>query len=106
MIRAVLEHFGAEIPKYGQKLRCPFHDDHTASALYSDDTQWFTCLACGVMGNPVKLLMDREGLQYDEAKRLASQIAGEEYREVPREFVRGMALPRRQGNNRKDGRAF
>lgn len=106
MIRGVVEHYGGETPRDSGKMVCPFHDDHNPSALINYETDWFTCFACDVTGSPTKLLMDREGLKYDEAKRLAAEYAGEEYGKVRSQPVRGFALPGKQGANRGNHRAF
>ena len=80
-IAAVLRRYGADsVPEgYGdtwRKMLCPFHPDTHASAAINEELDAFSCLACGVKGNAVTLIMDREGCDARTADSLATAIAG------------------------------
>ena len=49
---------------------CPFHDDHHATnfSVYPGK-QCYTCFACGVKGDVVKLLKEHEGMNFPDAIR-------------------------------------
>lgn len=53
MIAALLEQAGVTVPQRRGwvSVKCPFHDDSTASARLSDDEDLFFCHGCGVKGN-------------------------------------------------------
>jgi hypothetical protein len=52
-------------PLVGNKVLCPFHDDHTPSChIYHDH---FFCFVCNASGDAITWLMETEGLTYDEA---------------------------------------
>lgn len=44
------------------RMKCFWHDDTTASAAYSVEENAFGCLACGMKGHPITLVMNAEGL--------------------------------------------
>lgn len=58
-----------------QATKCPFHGDEMASASISRQLNAFNCFACGVKGDLVKLIREREGLTYSAAKRLAEEVS-------------------------------
>ncbi|MDE2468016.1 MAG: hypothetical protein KGL35_04570, partial [Bradyrhizobium sp.] len=79
-ISEVLEHYGFEIPPVrGQwtRIRCRFHDDRVASAAFSVDLNGFSCLACGVKGSALTLIMDREGCSHSKALEYARDWFGD-----------------------------
>lgn len=43
-------------------IRCPFHDDETASASVNLDLDGFRCHACGTRGDAIGLVMSQEDL--------------------------------------------
>lgn len=75
-IIAVLARYGADVRERSgwQPLRCPFHDDQTASASVNVDIGGFKCLACGVSGDVYKLLMEQEGISFREAAELGDRL--------------------------------
>lgn len=82
-IAAILAHYGADnVPEgYGatwRKMLCPFHPDRVASAAVNEELDSFSCLACGVKGNVITLIMDREGCDARTAHDRATEIAGVE----------------------------
>jgi DNA polymerase I-like protein with 3'-5' exonuclease and polymerase domains len=52
-------------PLIGNKVICPFHDDHKPSChIYHDH---YFCFVCGASGDAISWLMEVEGLTYTEA---------------------------------------
>jgi hypothetical protein len=47
------------------KAKCPFHDEKTASFSIKDNK--YHCFGCGVSGDTISLLMERDGLNFIEA---------------------------------------
>lgn len=82
-----------------QKVLCPFHEDHVASASVHLTKGLFCCYACGVAGDAISLLMEQEGLDFVAAKRLAEELAEQSGAAVSRESERGDSyLPSKQGS--------
>lgn len=70
MLEVASRYFG-EIPR-DRKVRCPFHDDGTAS-LHVYDDKWH-CYGCGAHGDAVDLIAKMEGISTIEAvKRMDGQ---------------------------------
>lgn len=92
-IAAVLEHHGADLHRVRetgwQPLRCPYHNDRTASASVNLAKGAFCCHACGVKGSAISLLMDREGLDYEGALQFAEEALGQSVERVPQSARRG-----------------
>lgn len=44
---------------------CPFHDDRTASLNIKNN--YFHCHGCGITGDTIKFLMEKDGLSFKEA---------------------------------------
>lgn len=78
-IVAVLDRHGLEVVERTgwRPVRCPYHDDSTASASVNTDLGAFTCHACGVKGDVYKLLMYREGITFPEALVLGDSLAAD-----------------------------
>jgi DNA primase len=81
MIEKLLEHYGADMHRVSDRgwrsIKCPFHDDKHASARVNLDKDAFACLACGVKGDTISLIKEREGLDYHAAVRYAEEISGQ-----------------------------
>ena len=63
-IEDYLNSIGAAVPARAggwRKMRCPFHEDGTASATVNLDTNRFKCFGCGVSGDTYDLIMHRQG---------------------------------------------
>lgn len=80
-LASVLIHYGANrLPGgYGWKsMRCPFpeHNDSNASARVNLEAGGFICLACGVSGDAIKIIEDREGTNYAGAVKFAGEVFG------------------------------
>jgi DNA primase len=59
-------------------MKCPFHDDRTASASVNHELEGFACLACGVKGDALKLLQEQGRLSFREALERAQLLTGQE----------------------------
>lgn len=101
MIRAVLDHYGvavADRPVW-QRVRCIVHDDDHASAgvIVFGNHPRMVCHVCGRGWNPVELVMEMEGLDYDAAKQRTEELArnfGEPVQSKPVEGNRLSGKPR------------
>ena len=60
---------------------CPFHSEKTPSFHVRDDEGYYHCFGCGVSGDAITFLREKEGLDFMEAVRLLADMAG---MEVPR----------------------
>ena len=97
MIAAVLEHYGADLSRvHGggwRSIKCPFHDDRTASASVSLDRNAFRCHGCDIKGSAITLIMEREGLGFVEAVGFAESVIGQS--------VTGLCRPARRSETRE-----
>lgn len=78
-ISDVLEHYGATGIRecWGwQKIKCPVHQDGTASASVNTEENVFVCHACGVKGDTYSIIMEKEGVGFREAISIAEGITG------------------------------
>jgi DNA primase len=94
----VLEHYGAfvSVPDTGWRaLRCPFHDDRTASASVNIELNGFRCHACGISGDAIKLIMDRENVGFEAACEFARQVLGQSVEGVSPSIADKKRKPRR-----------
>lgn len=67
------------------KIRCPFHDDNRPSAVVNLETGRFHCFACDApSGDSYDLIMQREGIGFNDAKQWASEHLGYEGGKVHR----------------------
>lgn len=64
------------------RCRCPFHGDENPSAAVNYRLDSFSCLGCGIKGNPVTLIQRVERCSHREAVRIAETIAGGSDRQV------------------------
>lgn len=90
MLSEVLTHYGADLshtPEHGwRSIKCPFHEDRTASARVNLDIGGFACLAghCAIKGDALKLIQIKEGLDYQGAKQWAEEVLGQSFGDIPR----------------------
>lgn len=78
-ISRVLEHYGAEdVPTGGkwQPMKCCFHEDRHASARVSPDDGAFACLACGIKGDALAVIMKVEKIEFVCALERYEAITG------------------------------
>lgn len=78
-IALVLKTYGADkVPtgKGWRSMKCPFHSDRHASATVSNEDNAFICFACEVKGDIFKIIMEQEGITFNEAKSRAEKITG------------------------------
>lgn len=55
---------------------CPFHKEKTPSFHVSDERNFYHCFGCGVSGDPIRFLMEQEGLSFVEAIRHIAEREG------------------------------
>ena len=94
----ILEHYGVDYPPEGpgwKTLNCPFHTDRNASAR--SNGQGFICNGCGVKGDSIALLMEREDIGYSSAFQLYEEITGTSYKELSGSTIRQRTRPNLSG---------
>ena len=74
-IHAVLKHYGLQPDKNGM-LRCPFHEDNTASMKTYPKTNTFNCFGCGRNGDQIEFCTLKEGGKHKGILK-ATELAGE-----------------------------
>lgn len=81
LMEAVLEYYGADLSRVSETgwraLRCPFHADRLASASVHLGKGAFRCHACGVKGDAISLIKDREGLDFNGALNFTAEVFGQ-----------------------------
>ena len=73
-----LHYIGGEVPARGsgwRKMKCCFHIDTHASAAINFDKNAFVYHGCGVKGDTYSLIMQREGMNFSEAKQFAEKFS-------------------------------
>ena len=106
-IYAVLEHYGWELPapRHGWvNVRCNEHDDKHASAVISQDSDGVRCMACGFGGNSIKVIMEKEGLSFANAKQVAEGLSTGSGFDVSRSHSSGLRLSSDSRSIRGDSR--
>lgn len=103
-IVAVLLHYGAS-PTISQlstgehSVRCPFHDDSTASGSVHTGLGLYNCHACGIGGDGLKIIMKQEGIGFGEAVEFARSVLGQSVQNIPDTTKKGS-----KGKSRKPRR--
>lgn len=64
-IEEVADRLGIEVRRH--KALCFKHEDHNPSITFSTSKNIYKCWVCGVGGGPIKLVQDKEGLNFQEA---------------------------------------
>lgn len=54
---------------------CPFHNERTPSFSVSQDKQLYHCFGCGVGGNVISFVMDKENMSFPEALQYLAERA-------------------------------
>ncbi|QHB36994.1 DNA primase [Mycobacterium phage Roary] len=67
---------------------CPFHGDTNKSASISFELNAFNCFVCGVKGDAIKVIRQREEVTFAEAKRIAESLSEGSDGSVPSQPVR------------------
>lgn len=101
-ILAVLEHYGGSVYRERngwQKLKCPFHDDSHASATVNIEENAFNCFGCGIKGDTYKIIMEKEGIGFREAIKVAEGITGQSSSTLRKAHSRSGGLPGKTGNH-------
>ena len=89
----VLEYYGADNPPEGpgwKNMLCPFHEEKNPSAR--SNGKGFICMGCGVKGDALALLMERENIGYHASLELYESITGYECNAL-REATSGRRRP-------------
>ncbi|MCE2516928.1 MAG: DNA primase [Alphaproteobacteria bacterium] len=55
---------------------CPFHNEKTPSFHVSEDDGYYHCFGCGVSGDAISFLREKEGLGFMDAVRNLADLAG------------------------------
>ena len=55
---------------------CPFHNEKTPSFHVRDDEGYYHCFGCGVSGDAISFLREKEGLGFMDAVRTLADMAG------------------------------
>jgi len=101
-IIVVLEHYGVTNIRecHGwQKMKCPIHEDSHASAGVNIEENIFTCHGCGIKGDTYKLIMEKEGVSFNEAIKYAEEITGTSRSEIQGFNSSGRRLPSQERAN-------
>ncbi|MEZ4227794.1 MAG: DNA primase [Polyangiaceae bacterium] len=75
---------------------CPFHKEKTPSFHVSDERNFYHCFGCGVSGDPIRFLMEHEGLSFVEAIRHIAEHEGIEVVETGDDRDRRQAAEQRR----------
>jgi DNA primase len=67
---------------------CPFHQESNRSASVSYDRNAFHCFACPTKGDAIALIRLNEEVTFEEAFRIAEELAPGSHRKVPRKSAR------------------
>lgn len=108
----VLDFFGADSPPDSggwQPMRCPFHQpDATKSGRVNPSEGAFACLGCGVKGDAISLIMQRERIDFVRALDRYKEVTGGEVPDLQRSTSRkpGRRVLRQQRDYDRDGGAF
>ena len=101
-ILAVLEHYGGSVYRERngwQKLKCPFHDDSHASATVNIEENAFNCFGCGIKGDTYKIIMEKEGIEFREAVKVAEGITGQSSSTLRKVHSGGRGVSSKSGNH-------
>jgi DNA primase len=58
--------------------KCPFHGERNASASVNYKENAFNCHGCGYKGDAIKIIQDKEGVSFRDAKRKFEELGGGE----------------------------
>lgn len=64
---------------YGEKMRCPYHNDTIPSlVIYPDHVH---CFGCGITKDSLSFIQDMEGVSFGQAIYILKKIIGKQYQE-------------------------
>lgn len=99
-ITCILEHYGATVHarRGWAKMKCPFHNDSHASAAVLIEENIFKCHGCQMKGDGYAIIMQKEGVNFNEAVDIAKRILNQSGKVLPQRPSRSGGIPRRTGN--------
>lgn len=106
-LASALRYYGATVKDgYGwMPLKCPFHNDATASAAVNLREQVFDCFVCDIYGDVYTIVMKQEGMEFKDAITRAEEITNGNRSQVSLQYRRkDSLLPPVKGNNQRRGR--
>lgn len=75
-IEAIIAYYGGEIRQgKSASVKCCIHDDSRRSAVMNTYDNLYYCHTCGKGGTGVQVVMEKEGLDFKDALRRATEIA-------------------------------
>lgn len=86
-IADVLNYYGAKTVPTGvgwHSVNCPFHGDTHASGRVNVELGAYKCHGCGMSGDAIKLIEDKEGIGFKEACEFARSVLGQSVTPVQR----------------------
>lgn len=68
----------AKLTKRGNRFvgLCPFHNEKTPSFQVSEDDGYYHCFGCGVSGDAISFLREKEGMSFMDSVRQLADMAG------------------------------
>ena len=81
-IVALVSSYNIKLEKQGKNYKglCPFHHEDTPSFLVSVEKKLAHCFGCGGGGDPIKFIMQIEGIGFQEAVAKLAEFNGMEYK--------------------------
>lgn len=96
-----LSHIGAQVPARSsgwRKMRCPFHDDSTASAAVNFESNRFKCHGCDTAGDTYDLIIKERGGTLSEAIEYAQTISPQSDAAIRTQHRIGGGVPSNTGS--------
>lgn len=89
MIRKIIGHYVPKL-KDDDKICCPLpkHKDRSPSLNIYDHNHSFYCFGCAAGGDGITFIMEKEGIEFSEAKEKAMEILGVSFEEYSEEKKR------------------
>lgn len=76
----------------GRRVHCPYHLDNRPSAVINEEHTLFFCHVCGIGGDAIALIRERNGLSYQAALDEASELSESVHQPVRRKTGRRRGL--------------